>query len=81
MVCYLNFVFFVIMINNLVVISLVKYLLICKNFYMFGIIVVCRMIIGVWILGIVIMLFLVVIFDGVVVCLNDSYFIVICCYN
>nr|XP_058946892.1 uncharacterized protein LOC131774826 [Pocillopora verrucosa] len=81
MVRYLNFVFPAITINNLVVISLAKYLSTRKNPYTLGVTAVRRMIIGAWILGIATMLLPAATFDGVAVRLNDSHFTVICRYN
>ena len=75
---YLNFVFPVITINNLVVISLEKYLSTRPIPRTFRVSTVRKMIIGAWLLGILVMLFPAAAYDGIRVDLNDTHYTVIC---
>ena len=75
---YLNFVFPVITINNLVVISLEKYLSTRPIPRTFRVSTVRKMIIAAWLLGILVMLFPSATYDGIRVNLNDTRYTVIC---
>ena len=75
---YLNFVFPVITINNLVVISLEKYLSTRPIPRTFRASTVRKMIIAAWLLGILVMLFPAATYDGIRVNLNDTHYTVIC---
>ena len=75
---YLNFVFPVITINNLVVISLEKYLSTRPIPRTFRVSTVRKMIITAWLLGIVVMVFPAAPYDGTRVDLNDTHYTVIC---
>ena len=75
---YLNFVFPVITINNLVVISLEKYLSTRPIPRTFRVSTVRKMIIAAWLLGILVMLFPAATYDGIRVNLNDTHYTVIC---
>ena len=77
---YLNFVFPVITINNLVVISLEKYLSTRPIPRTFRVSTVRKMIIAAWLLGILVMLFPSATYDGIRVDLNDTHYTVICRY-
>ena len=78
LVRYLNFVFPVITINNLVVISLEKYLSTRPIPRTFRASTVRKMIIGAWLLGILVTLFPAAPYDGIRVDLNDTHYTVIC---
>ena len=75
---YLNFVFPVITMNNLVVISLEKYLSTRPIPRTFRVSTVRKMIIAAWLLGILVMLFPAATFDGIRVDLNETHYTVIC---
>ena len=75
---YLNFVFPVITINILVVISLEKYLSTRPIPRTFRASTVRKMIIAAWLLGILVMLFPSATYDGIRVNLNDTHYTVIC---
>ena len=75
---YVNFVFPVITINNLVVISLEKYLSTRPIPRTFRASTVRKMIIAAWLLGILVMLFPSATYDGIRVNLNDTRYTVIC---
>ena len=75
---YLNFVFPAITINNLVVISLEKYLSTQPMPQTFRVSTVRKMIISAWLLGIHVMLFPAAAYDGVRVDLNETHYTVIC---
>ena len=75
---YLNFVFPVITINNLVVISLEKYLSTRPIPRTFRVSTVRKMIIAAWLLGILVMVFPSATYDGIRVNLNDTHYTVIC---
>ena len=77
---YLNFVFPVITINILVVISLEKYLSTRPIPRTFRVSTVRKMIIAAWLLGILVMLFPSATYDGIRVDLNDTHYTVICRY-
>lgn len=81
MVRYLNFVFPVVTINNLVVISLEKYLSTRKIPRTFSSATVRKMIIFAWFLGISVMLFPAATYNGKRVDLNRTHFTVICKNN
>ena len=81
MVRYLNFVFPVITINNLVVISLEKYLSTRKLPHTFSSATVRKMIIFAWFLGISFVLFPAATYDGKRVDLNRTHFTIICKNN
>lgn len=81
MVRYLNFVFPVVTINNLVVISLEKYLSTRQVPRTFSAAAVRKMIICAWFLGISVMLFPAATYDGKRVDLNHTHFTVICKNN
>ncbi|XP_078366390.1 adenosine receptor A3-like [Oculina patagonica] len=78
---YLNFVFPALTINNLVVISLEKYLSTRKVPRTFSTSRVRKTIICAWVLGIIIMLIPAAAYDGKRVDLNDTHFTVICINN
>ena len=78
LVRYLNFVFPVITINNLVVISLEKYLSTRSMPQTFRVSTVRKMIISAWLLGILVMLFPAATYDGMRVDLNETHYTVIC---
>ena len=78
---YLNFVFPVITVNNLVVISLEKYLSTRAIPRTFSAATVRKLIICAWVLGVTIMLFPAAIYGGKRVVLNSTHFTVICSYN
>ena len=78
---YLNLVFPAVTINNLVVISLEKYLSTRRVPRPYSTTRVRKMIFAAWILGITIMLFPAATFNGKRVDLNDTHFTVICVYN
>ena len=75
---YINFVFPAITINNLVVISLEKYLSTRPMPQTFRVSTVRKMIISAWLLGILVMLFPAATYDGVRVDLNETHYTVIC---
>ena len=75
---YLNFVFPVITMNILVVISLEKYLSTRPIPRTFRVSTVRKMIIAAWLLGILVMLFPAATYDGIRVNLNDTHYTVIC---
>ncbi|XP_078377851.1 melanopsin-like [Oculina patagonica] len=75
---YLNFMFPAVTVNNLVVISLEKYLSTRKVPRTFRAARVRKMIICAWVLGITVMLVPAVSYDGVRVDLNNTHFTVIC---
>ena len=75
---YLNFVFPVITINILVVISLEKYLSTRPIPRTFRASTVRKMIIAAWLLGILVMVFPSATYDGIRVNLNDTHYTVIC---
>ena len=75
---YLNFVFPVITINILVVISLEKYLSTRPIPRTFRASTVRKMIIAAWLLGILVMLFPAAPYDGIRVDLNDTHYTVMC---
>ncbi|CAH3178402.1 unnamed protein product, partial [Porites lobata] len=77
---YLNFVFPVITMNILVVISLEKYLSTRPIPRTFRVSTVRKMIIAAWLLGILVMLFPSATYDGIRVDLNDTHYTVICRY-
>lgn len=81
MVRYLNFVFPVITINNLVVISLEKYLSTRKVPHTFSSVTVRKMIIFAWCLGSLFMLLPAAAYDGKRVDLNHTHFTIICKNN
>lgn len=78
---YFHFIFPAITMNNLVVISLEKYLSTRKVPRTFNVVTVRRMIICAWILGITVMLVPAAAYDGIRVDLNNTYFTVICRNN
>lgn len=78
---YLNFLFPAITINNLVVISLEKYLSTRKIPHTFSANTVRKMIITAWVLGVTIMLLPASTYEGIRVDLNDTHFTVICRYK
>ena len=78
LVRYLNFVFPAITINNLVVISLEKYLSTRANPRTFSAATVQQMIIFAWVFGLFFMLFPAAAYDGIRVDLNDTHFTVMC---
>ena len=78
LVRYVNFIFPVITVNNLVVISLEKYLSTRANPRTFSAATVQKMIIFAWIFGLFFMLFPTATYDGVRVDLNDTHFTVVC---
>ena len=75
---YINFVFPAITINNLVVISLEKYLSTRPMPQTFRVSTVRKMIISTWLLGIHVALFPAATFDGIRVDLNETHYTVIC---
>ena len=78
LVRYVNFIFPVITINNLVVISLEKYLSTRANPRTFSAATVHKMIIFAWVFGLIFMLFPAAAYDGIRVDLNDTHFTVVC---
>jgi len=78
LVRYLNFIFPAITINNLVVISLEKYLSTRANPRTFSAATVQKMIIFAWVFGLFFMLFPAAAYDGIRVDLNDTHFTVVC---
>ena len=78
LVRYVNFIFPAITINNLVVISLEKYLSTRANPRTFSAATVHKMIICAWVFGLFFMLFPTATYDGVRVDLNDTHFTVVC---
>lgn len=78
---YLNFVFPVVTINNLVVVSLEKYLSTRSVPRPFSTTRVRKMIIGAWVLGMGIMLLPAATYNGKRVDLNETHFTTICIYN
>ena len=81
MVRYLNFVFPVITMNNLVVISFEKYLSTRKVPRTFSFATVRKMVICAWVLGISVMLFPAATYDGKRIDLNSTHFTIICKNN
>lgn len=75
---YLNFIFPAITINNLVVISLEKYLSTRAIPRTFSASTVQKMIIFAWVFGFFFMLFPAAAYDGIIVDLNDTHFTVVC---
>ena len=78
LVRYVNFIFPVITVNNLVVISLEKYLSTRANPRTFSTSTVHKMIIFAWVFGLFFMLFPTATYDGMRVDLNDTHFTVVC---
>ena len=78
---YFNFIFPVITINNLVVTSLEKYLSTRTVSRTFSFSAVRKMIICVWVLGLVVSLFPSVAYDGIRLDLNNTHFTVVCKYR
>lgn len=78
---YFNFIFPAITINNLVVISLEKYLSTRSTPRTFSAATVRKMIIGAWVFGIFFMLPSAAPYEGIRVDLNDTHYTVICRYN
>ena len=78
LVRYVNFIFPVITINNLVVISLEKYLSTRANPRTFSAATVHKMIIFAWVFGLLFVLFPAAAYDGIRVDLNDTHFTVVC---
>ena len=81
LVRYLNFIFPAITINNLVVISLEKYLSSRANPHTFSVATVQKMIIFAWVFGLLFMLFPAAVYDGIRVDLSDTHFTVVCRNN
>ena len=81
LVRYLNFVFPVITINNLVVISLEKYLSTRANPRSFSGATVQKMIFFAWVFGLFFVLFPAAVYDGIRVDLNDTHFTIVCRNN
>lgn len=75
---YFQVVFSVITLNNLVVISLEKYLSTRRIPHTFSIETVRKMIIGAWVFGFFIVLFSVAPYDGMRLSLNDTHFTIVC---
>lgn len=73
--------FFIIIIYNLVVIGIEKYLLLRRVFCILKVLMVCKLIFFVWLVGFVVILFFVVIFRGIRYDLNVMYFMVFCKYD
>ena len=78
LVRYVNFIFPVITVNNLVVISLEKYLSTRANPRTLSAGTVQKLIIFAWVFGLFFMLFPAATYDGVRMDLNDTHFTVIC---
>ena len=78
LVRYVNFIFPAITVNNLVVISLEKYLSTRVNPRTFSAATVHKMIIFAWVFGLLFMLFPAAAHDGIRVDLNDTHFTVVC---
>ena len=78
LVRYVNFIFPAITINNLVVISLEKYLSTRANPRTFSAATVQKVIIFAWVVGLLFMLFPAAAYDGIRVDLNDTHFTVVC---
>ena len=81
LVRYLNFIFPAITINNLVVISLEKYLSSRANPHTFSAATVQKIIIFAWVFGLLFMLFPAAVYDGIRVDLSDTHFTVVCRNN
>ena len=81
LVRYLNFIFPAITINNLVVISLEKYLSTRANPRTLSTATVQKLIIFAWVFGLFFMLFPAAVYDGIRVDLNDTHFTVVCRNN
>ena len=78
LVRYVNLIFPAITVNNLVVISLEKYLSTRANPHTFSTGTVHKMIIFAWVFGLFFMLFPAAAYDGIRVDLNDTHFTVVC---
>ena len=78
MVRYFHFIFPAIAMNNLIVISVEKYLSTRAFSRTFSTVTVRKMIISAWVLGIVVMLIPAAAYDGIKVDLNQTHFTVIC---
>ena len=78
LVRYANLIFPAVTVNNLVVISLEKYLSTRANPRTFSAATVHKMIIFAWVFGLFFMLFPAAVYDGIRVDLNDTHFTVVC---